>query len=206
MINKTVSIMEHLIESDPDVVFLSETWLKSNKNEVTACVKTYGYILLHNIRQDWQKELGGGVGILLKTGISYKRLNYKQYSSFELTVLKLHINDNQHLVLISIYRVLFVPIYTFLLEIVQLLESLVTLKDSIILAGDINIHLDTNELNSNRFKDTLNTFNLVQHINFPTHIQGHTLDMIATFNDAPVISNINSDHHDVSHHSLQTYH
>ena len=206
MINKTVTIMEHLIEQDPSVVFLSETWLKSNKNVVTACVKTYEYILIHNRRQGRQKELGGGVGILLKTGISYKRLNYKQYSSFELTVVKININSNKHLVLVSIYRVLFVSITTFLDEIIQLFESLVTLKESVILAGDVNIHIDADdELYSNKFKDILNTFNVIQHVNFPTHIQGHTLDIIATFNDAPVISNINSNCYDVSHHSLITF-
>ena len=206
MINKTVKIMEHLTDHNPSIVFLSETWLKSNKNDVTACVKKYGYILLHNRRQGRQKELGGGVGLLLKTGISYKHLNYKQYSSFELTVVKIHVNGNKHLILVSIYRVLFVSVSIFLDEIVQLFEALVALKDSFILAGDVNIHMDEEgELNTGKFKDILNTFNVVQHVDFPTHIQGHTLDIIATFSDAPKISDIDSNLYDVSHHSLVTF-
>ena len=67
--------MEHLMDRNPSIVFLSETWLKSNNNnDVTAVVKTYGYTLLHNRRKDGEKVLGGGVGILLKTGMSYKQL------------------------------------------------------------------------------------------------------------------------------------
>ena len=194
--------MEHLLDRDPSIVFLSETWLKSNKNDVTALVKTYGYILLHNRRKDREKELGGGVGILLKFGISYKQLTYKQYSSFEITVVKIKLNNNKHLILVSIYRVLFVSVTVFLEEIIQLFEILLTLKENIILAGDVNIHNDEDELYSNRFKDILNTFNIIQHVDFPTHIKGHTLDIIATFSDNPIILDIKSNEYDVSHHFL----
>ena len=65
-INTTETIMDNLSDRDPNIVFLSETWLKTNKNHVTA---TCGYILLHDRRKDRDKELDGGVGILLKLGI-----------------------------------------------------------------------------------------------------------------------------------------
>ena len=66
MINRTPAIMEHVIDNDPSIVLLQETWLKSNRSNVTALVKEYGYILLHNIRKNREKNSGGGVGILLK--------------------------------------------------------------------------------------------------------------------------------------------
>ena len=74
MVNKTPQIMEHLIDRDPDIVFLQETWLKSSRSNVTAQVKEYDYVLLHNIRKKREKNLGGGVGILLKKKAKYKRL------------------------------------------------------------------------------------------------------------------------------------
>ena len=58
----------------PNIVFLQETWLKTKKSYVTALVKDYGYVLIHNIRKNRAKELGGGVGILLKSDVRYKRL------------------------------------------------------------------------------------------------------------------------------------
>ena len=146
----------------------TETWLKTEKNHVTSLVKDYGYILLHNRRKNQAKELGGGVGILLKIDINYKQINFKQYSSFELFVVKIFLKDRKALSLACIYRVHFVPITVFLEEIVQLLEIFVSTNERIILAGDINTHLDQDEIYSNRLKDIFNMFNICQHVNFPT--------------------------------------
>ena len=201
MINKTPDIMEHLLDRDPCIVFL-ETWLKSNKNNATSLVKDYGYILLHNIRKNREKKIGGGVGILLKMDVRYTRINQKQYSSFEHIAIRINITNRMSLLLVSIYRVLFVSKTVFLDEIAQLFEMLVSLKDNIILAGDVNIHMDEDDLYTNKFKDILDTFNIIQHIDFPTHIQGHTLDIITTFGKNPIISNIESNEYDVSHHFL----
>ena len=185
---------------------LSETWLKSNRGNITAIVKEYDYVLVHNIRKNRKKENGGGVGILLKTDISYKRINNKQFTSFEHVMVKIILADKTSLLLVSIYRVLFVSITIFLDEIVELFEMLVTLNDNIILAGDVNIHMDEDSLYPCKFKDILDTFNIAQHVDRPTHIQGHTLDIIATFGGKPIISNIESNAYDVSHHSLVDFH
>ena len=32
MVNKTPDIMEHIIDRDPSIVFLQETWLKTNRS------------------------------------------------------------------------------------------------------------------------------------------------------------------------------
>ena len=125
MLKKTEDIMEHLMDRDPAIVFLSETWLKSDKNHVTALVKTYGYILVHNRRKNREKELGGGVGILLKKYIVHKHVNYKFFSSFEMILVKIILKGNKYLTLVCSYRVLFVSITVFLDEIIQLFEILV---------------------------------------------------------------------------------
>ena len=163
------------MDREPSIAFLQETWLKTQRSYVTALVKEYGYVLLHNIRKNRKKSTGGGVGILLKKEMKYKRIKHAQFTSFEHIVVKVSIENNKSLLVISIYRVLFVPVTVFLEEIVELFEYLMALKDDIILAGDVNIHMDTNENYANRFKDILNNFNITQHVNFPTHIQGHTL-------------------------------
>ena len=61
------------------------------------------------------------------------------------------------MLLISIYRVLFVPVTVFLVEIVQLFEYLIAQKDDFLLAGDVNIHMETDEVYSNKFKDIQGT-------------------------------------------------
>ena len=190
------------MDRNPSIAFLQETWLKTKKSHVTALVKDYGYVLIHNIRKNREKELGGGVGILLKNDMKYKRLNQGQFTSFEHTILKVGVGNNKSLLVISIYRVLFVPVGVFLEEVVKLFENLVALKDDILLAGDINIHMDTDEYFTNKFKDILDTFNIVQHVKFPTHIQGHTLAIIATFGESPCVTDVEANEYDISHHHL----
>ena len=49
------------------------------------------------------------------------------------------------------------------------------------IVGDINIHWDVQSDNSvKRFADLLESFNIIQHVKFPTHIDGHTIDLILT--------------------------
>ena len=202
MISRTPLIRENLLDRNPSIVFISETWLKTDNNHVTALVKTYNYILLHKRRKDGDKELGGGVGILLKVGIHYKHINDKAFTSFEHIGVKIRLENGNYLILICIYRVLFRSISLFFEEIVQFFEVLLAQKENVILAGDINIHMDQDEHYPNRFRDILNTFNMCQHVKFPTHKLGHTLDIIATFVDDPKISGIECSEYDLSHHFL----
>ena len=66
--------------------------------------------------------------------------------------------------------------------------------------------MDEDDLYSNKFKDILDTFNMTQHVDFPTHIQGDTLDIVAAFGNKPVISNVVSNEYDASHHFLVHFH
>ena len=116
-----------------------------------------------------------------------------QFTSFEHKVVKVIIENNKSLLLISIYRVLFVPVTVFLVEIVELFEYLIAQKDDILLAGDVNIHMETDETYANKFKDILRNFNIKQHVHFPTHVQGHTLDIIGTLGETPLVSKVEQD-------------
>ena len=95
MVHKTDKIMEYVRDRDSDILFISETWLTSDINHVTALVKDYGYQLLHSRRKDRLKEGGGGVGILLKLNLNCKQLKCTTYSSFEYTMVKLFLEDKK---------------------------------------------------------------------------------------------------------------
>ena len=41
--NKCAEVLEHVVDKDADVVFLSETWMEAEKNDITAMVKEKGY-------------------------------------------------------------------------------------------------------------------------------------------------------------------
>ena len=78
--------MEHLIDNKPDVIFLTETWLTTEKNNITTERNEYGYEPLHKIKKNLEKDRGGGIEIL-KIKITGKQLVIKDYYSFEYNVV-----------------------------------------------------------------------------------------------------------------------
>ena len=46
--------------------------------------------------------------------------------------------------------------------------------------GDFNLHLDKSNGNTNKLNKILTCFDLKQHVNFPTHVHGHWLDLLIT--------------------------
>ena len=94
--------MEHLLVRNSDVAFITETWLKLDKNSITAQIKSYGYLLIHNTRNDPEKEGGGGVGILIKSVLCPSQVVSKSFISFEYTVVKLSCANNKPT--IDLYR------------------------------------------------------------------------------------------------------
>ena len=104
--------------------------------------------------------------------------------------------------LISIYRLLYIPISVFHEEFAELLELYTVLHDSFIIAGDINIHVETQESSSLRLHEQLELFDLKQHVIGPTHIAGHTLDVVITQNCDSLIEDVVVTKYDTSHHFM----
>ena len=75
---------------------------------------------------------------------------------------------------VSIYRALFVPVKVFMDEIIELFEQLAISQDDVILAGDVNIHMEEDGIYSNGFNDILSTFTFIQH-SLPTSMDIHLI-------------------------------
>ena len=59
------------------------------------------------------------------------------------------------------------------------------------IVGDFNFHVDnTRNSDTITFNKILESFNLQQHVNEPTHKQGHTLDLIITRNEDRLVNDI----------------
>ena len=194
--NKCAEVIEHVLDYKADVVFLAETWMEAEKNDITAVIKSRGYKLLHNRRVNRKKEVGGGVGIMIKSTLTSKQLGGKAFSSFEHTMINIKLTNNTKLVLVAIYRLQYLPPADFLSEFSELLEMLIVMEEDWIIAGDLNFHLETNDYNVARLKDIFKTFNLTQYVQHPTHKLGHTLDCVLAPEEAPGINNVEC--HDVS--------
>ena len=90
-------------------------------------------------------------------------------------------------------------------EFSRLLEALVTPPGSLLMAGDFNFHVDVpSDRDAQRFLRLLETFNLKQHINVPTHRSGHTLDLVITRSDENVASKFDVYDPSISDHFVVT--
>ena len=96
----------------------------------------------------------------------------------ELSAFDLHIQD--HVIdLLVIYRYPNTSVVSFCNDLADILgNNIHTLKGHCILTGDFNIHTeDVLDNDTRTFNDMLNSLGMINHITFPMHKQGHTLDL-----------------------------
>ena len=78
---------------------------------------------------------------------------------------------------------------TFLDELTVLITEVTAKHRNIIHLGDNNMHINNSEdPDAQILIDTLEAFNLKQHMPFPTHYQGHILDLIAKENNTCLVT------------------
>ena len=69
----------------------------------------------------------------------------------------------------------------FIVEFLEFLVHFIPKYQNFIITGDFNLHIDnSNDLYGNILKDNIKALGLDQHVNFPTHHSGHTLDLVIT--------------------------
>ena len=196
--------MELIKDSRSDVVFFTETWLQTENSSVTAQICEHGYTLKHKIRNGGDKVRGGGVGIMLKSGISANILASADCSSFEHLIVKLPIikPHRKEVLLICIYRLQTVHFDTFFEEFSELLNIHVIKNNFVVIAGDFNLHIDMPDRQSEKFFEILSLYGLKQHMDKPTHNLGHTLDLLITNSNSRLVKDITISNSDISDHFL----
>ena len=118
-------------------------------------------------------------------------------------MVKLSLSRGGYLFLISIYRLQYESITTFMTEFTELLNlHVICNKYNFVIAGDINIHVETEKTYANQFKNILSLYDLKQHVTEATHIKGHTIDVVITPNIDSYVQDLNITQLDLSHHSL----
>ena len=100
--------------------------------------------------------------------------------------------SNLHLV----YRIPSTSVPKFCEELTDILEDRIRSDTGrIVFTGDFNIHIDEpQDSDTVTFSNFLNSFNLVNHVKGPTHVSGHTLDLMITEHDQPLIEGIATGH------------
>ena len=188
LVNKCRKVMEHILDYKADIVFLSETWLTSQNNNITATIKEYGYVTYHKVRKHDIKTRGGGVGLLCsnKLDVKVKNLKLPKFNSFEYCVYSLKAKNRFgkpcSVILIPLYRDQYVNIDIFIDEFGQLLQKVILTNSYLVISGDFNIKWGSADREDEKFNDLLKLYNMCQHVTTPTNAFNNIIDMVITSN------------------------
>lgn len=187
-----------LEDNDINIAAVSETWLTSSTNFVTGYLRERGYIIHHHHR-DVQR--GGGVAIVFSDSLTNEQHKCYHYKSFESVSASFTGLPGKKIVFITLYRCGDEPLSLFLREFNDFIEFLYFAYTDIILCGDFNIHCnDTLNPDVIQFYQILNSFNLKQFVNKPTHDKGNIIDLVIcnpeqlSITDLNICSDTPSDH------------
>ena len=197
---KSSSLHNYLADDPTEILSLNETWLQpTDSDNFVSSLAPPGYSILHSPRLTGQ---GGGLALIFRSYLKFKLFrtrNLPPPESFELMATKLS-TGNKETIFLNIYRPPSSKISTFLQEFQNLLEIFVPSPSELIISGDFNIHADSDLTTSHNFSGILDNFHLTQPINFPTHDDGHTLDLLITRSSSTVITHLSQ------HESYQSDH
>ncbi len=195
----------------PDLFCLTETWIKptTTSSELIICTPP-NYSLLSfprhpSIPYRSSCNIGGGTGFLIREPFTHLPSSIPAFSSFESSVITLKLPHSK-LSVFNIYRPpnsspFSKPVSLFLDEFHSFLSIAVTSPHEFLITGDFNFHLDhLTDSHTTQFLSLLSSFNLTQHVNFPTHNQNHILDLVITSSDSLLAPSLFSNHLSPSDH------
>ena len=194
----------------PDLFSLTETWIKPTTTSTElAHITPPNYTFLsfpRNCKNNTSSAItGGGIGFLIREPFVQLPSSLPQFSSFESSSVTLKLPHSK-LSVFNIYRPplsspFSKPYSVFLEEFNSFLSFAATTPHEFIITGDFNIHIDnsTDHLSS-QFLSLLSSFNLMQHVNFPTHNKNHILDLIITSSDSSLAPSLSTTYCSPSDH------
>ena len=185
--NKSEALNHYINSHNTSIFAVTETWLREDETPaLIAGITPAGYQLYHKPRCG----RGGGVAFLVNKDINCTLLESpKHYDSFEHIMLNV-VLPGESVNMACIYR----PPSTnasFLLDFSDFICHLNSLKNTFLIVGDINIDPKSHNL-SNKYTSLLEEFELKQHVDFLTHIQGNTLDHLITPESSRLIKSLNT--------------
>ena len=173
-----------------DLFALTETWITPHTTSAELLDSIpKGFSLLSFPRpassSAKSKVIGGGTAFLIRDTYHILSSSAPIFKSFEASSVTLKLPKSKFTVF-NIYHpppssAKSVPFSQFLIDFQTLISHVATTSHEFLITGDFNIHLDDLEnSNTKLFLSLLDSCNLTQLVNFPTHRQGHTLDVIIT--------------------------
>ena len=200
---KSTAIVDYVVQNDLEITAITETWLKTYDRAAPGEITPDGYKLHHVLRTF---RHGGGVSVLCKPTFKTHASDSRQMTkSMESTNLLIS-SGSCSVRLIVIYRrdrSKRNPQFfgDFLTEFTEMLHGLVLDSSNLLIFGDFSEHVnDTGDAEARGFLDSLTSYSRVQHVTFPTHVHGHTLELLISRSTDSIVCNVSPFYLDISDH------
>ena len=203
--NKLGYISETLTEFGIDILCLTETWLLESDTGVVTAALPDCYSMLH-VPRSGRGSRGGGVALIYHKSFSAVQIVPQHWDSFEIMEIKMTVNS-QTVRLAVVYR----PGHPgtdidFLADFGTFLENFSLKSGRLLVCGDFNYWLDdpTAKPYSSEFLELIEQNNFRNLVDSPTHISGHTLDLVMSPVDSEYVSDVEliPIDHSISDHAL----
>ena len=179
-----------------DILAITETWWFGDYRDdhsVADIQNTLPNYKLHHSHRHYGR--GGGTAILARDGLSVSFNDICDFASLEYMNVTIS-SSSASFQLVVLYRPppskknKFTP-RMFMDDFSSLLETLTVGSSHLLLAGDFNFHVDDiHDHDAITFLNLLNLHDLQQHVHVPTHVSGHTLDLVISRRDDDLVSDI----------------
>ena len=197
----TQAIQSELFTHNLDICALTETWIKSGGNLTPTHICPPGYNSMPEPRQD---KMGGGIAIVYKEALKITKQEAPKYQTVELAEFKIKpCTSLPATTLTIIYRPPDSNVLSFLHELSDYLERTIIENGKVILLRDFNIHINrADNMDAINFVYFLDSFGLINRVDFPTHRLVNTLDLIITSEDDFLIPCMSQGHLFSDHHMV----
>ena len=187
-LDKPCLLQEFVTDHSIDLLALTETWFQPDTPpNILNSIVPPNYSIIHAPRLHGK---GGGIALVFRSFLKVSRIGLPTFKSFESLCLSLSVS-NFTCKLLIIYRPPQTSVATYLDEFSSLLSDLVSSPSELLISGDFNIHVDdASAAYSQPFLSLLDSFDLHQHVNTPTHECNHTLDLLISRSNSNLISNL----------------
>ena len=187
--NKTTGVLEHIKETDTDVCFLQETFLKKKDAAKLAEIREYGYGVISVPRP----RCGGGIAAIYRHDLHLQHnKKIERFKTFEIMEMTLKC-DQKLFRFVNMYRAPYSKKHRFtesdfIDEFENYLQILKHKNGTPILIGDFNIHVEkSDDTYAKQFRNLLVEHKLIQMVpHIPTHNCGGTLDLVITEKDTDI--------------------
>ena len=208
--NKYATICGEIVDNAIGACLLTETWHSTaNDTALRRCVPP-GHALYESARKsDESRQNHGGVAAIVSSGFKYRPITATVTpTTFESMAFTISASGSSSSVaVLLIYRPGSSKVTkTFFDELTIYLEAMALYKCQLVVAGDLNIHVeDEEDGNAKQLLDLLQSFDCTQRVVGQTQVHGGTLDHVFTRSDE-VIADMNVRPPGViSDHSLITW-